>query len=48
MTAMKGAMVLEEEVDLHALRIIRDNFSVCYERIGGMWDYNERTRTYVH
>ena len=47
MTEMfQGAMVLEEEVDMVALRIIRDNFSVCYKRMGGMWILDKQTHKY--
>jgi hypothetical protein len=32
-----GAMVLEEFIDLKALRIIRDNFPEVFRRMGGIW-----------
>lgn len=32
-----GALSLEEEVNLGALRIIRDNFKECFRRLDGMW-----------
>jgi phage/plasmid-associated DNA primase len=32
-----GSLNLEEEVNMTALRIIRDNFKECFRRLGGMW-----------
>jgi len=32
-----GALTLEEEIDLKALRIIRDNFKEVFRRMDGMW-----------
>lgn len=32
-----GAMVLDEEVNMIALRKIRDNFAECFKRLGGIW-----------
>jgi phage/plasmid-associated DNA primase len=32
-----GALCLEEEVDMKALRVIRDNFKEVFRRVGGMW-----------
>ena len=42
-----GAMELKEIVDMNALRIIRDNFEVVYERMGSeFWKYNIKIRDY--
>ena len=32
-----GAMVLDEEVNMIALRKIRDNFAECFKRLGSVW-----------
>lgn len=42
-----GALILEEEVNMAALRIIRDNFSEVYKRMGGeFWELNSATQEY--
>lgn len=42
-----GEVVLEEEVDMNALRIIRDNFSEVYKRLGDeFWGINVVTQKY--
>jgi phage/plasmid-associated DNA primase len=47
MTEMfQGSMVLEEEVDMVALRIIRDNFNVCYKRMGEFWIFDNKSYSY--
>ena len=42
----KGAMELEEEINLDALRKIRDNFSVVFRRMGGFKALNEKTKAF--
>jgi phage/plasmid-associated DNA primase len=32
-----GTLTLEEDVDMKALRIIRDNFKECFKRLDGVW-----------
>ena len=41
-----GELVLDEEVDMKALRIIRDNFSEVYKRMGEFWVLNTKTNEY--
>lgn len=41
-------MVLHEEVDMKALRIIRDNFKIVYERLGSTFsEFNRETSEWV-
>lgn len=43
----EGELTLEEEVDMKALRIIRDNFSEVYKRMGDeFWVLNSKTQEY--
>lgn len=37
-----GSLVIEEEVDLIALRKIRDNFTECFKRFGGLLIYDAK------
>ena len=37
-----GSLVIEEEVDMIALRKIRDNFTECFKRFGGLLIYDSK------
>jgi len=43
----EGELILDEEVDMKALRVIRDNFSEVYKRMGDeFWVLNSKTQEY--